>query len=143
MASIDRADWHYGADDFPEDVPHENGATHIGWFVRWAMARGLFVNESEAPAETIEAVRAGTMSGRDFVMEYLSGKLWPADLSEEGLAFAEAQYSEYLRDVGDLSLTLDLDNVYYVEDNEENYRKMADALDERWARYVKGASAGT
>jgi hypothetical protein len=138
MASIDRADWHYGADDFPEDAPDENGATHIGWFVRWAIGRGLFMKEEDTPDEMIEAVRVGTMSGRDFVLEQLDGKLWPSDLSQEGQAFAEAQYDEYLRDVGDLTVALDLDNAYYVEDSEENYRKMAAALDERWALYIAG-----
>jgi hypothetical protein len=83
----------------------------------------------------IEAVRAGTVSGRDFVMEHLDGKLWPADLSEEGQAFAEVQYDEYLSDAGELAVTLELDNVYYIEDSEENYRKMAAVLDERWARH--------
>lgn len=91
MASIDRADWHYDADDFPDDVPEENGATHIGWFVRWAIGRGLFVGDG-TPAEAIDAVRDGTMSGRDLVLEHLDGKLWPSDFSEEGLAFAEAHY---------------------------------------------------
>jgi hypothetical protein len=143
MASIDRADWHYGADDFPEDAPEENGATHIGWFVRWAIGRGLFVKEEDTPDEMITAVRVGAMSGRDFVLGQLDGKLWPSDLSEEGQAFAEAQYSEYLGDVGELGLTLDLDNAYYIEDSEENYRKMAATLDERWTRYAAGTAAKT
>jgi hypothetical protein len=101
----------------------------------------LFVKEENTPDEMIEAVRGGTMSGRDFVLEQLDGKLWPSDFSQEGQAFAEAQYNEYLRDVGELTITLELDNGYYIEDNEENYRKMATALDERWARYIAGTSA--
>jgi hypothetical protein len=100
------------------------------------MGRGLFANESGAPAEAIEAVRAGTTSGRDFVLEYLDGKLWPADFSEEGQAFAKAQYGKYLDDVGELSLILNLDSVYYIEDGEENYRAMAAALDKLWARHT-------
>jgi hypothetical protein len=140
MASIDRADWHYGADDFPKDTPDANGATHIGWFVRWAIDRGLFVKDEDTPAEMIGAVRAGTMSARDFVLEQLDGKLWPGDLSQEGLAFAEAQYDKYLKDVGDLVVALDLENPYYAEDSEENYRKMAAALDKRWARFKRKPS---
>jgi hypothetical protein len=143
MASIDRADWHHDADNFPEDAPEENGATHIGWFVRWAIGRGLFVKEEDTPDEMIAAVRVGKMSGRDFVLKQLDGKLWPSDLNREGQAFAEAQYDEYLGDIGDLTMALDLDNAYYVEDSEENYRKMAAALDERWARYTSGALAKT
>ena len=29
MAKYDDASWHYGG-DFPDDLPEENGATHIG-----------------------------------------------------------------------------------------------------------------
>jgi hypothetical protein len=139
MASIDKADWHYGADDFPDDVPEENGATHIGWFVRWAIGRGLFVADDGTPAEVIDAVRDGTMSGRDLVLEYLDGKFWPCDLSEEGQAFAEAHYDGYLNDVGRLFVE-DLESAYYAEDSDENYRMVAAALDERWARFKAGAS---
>jgi hypothetical protein len=34
--AYDRADWHYGS-DFPNDVPDENGGTHIGMFLAWAI----------------------------------------------------------------------------------------------------------
>ena len=34
MASIDRADWHYGG-DYPKELPIENGGTHIGMFINW------------------------------------------------------------------------------------------------------------
>lgn len=58
MTSIDKADWHYGADDFPDDVPEENGATHIGCFVRRAIGRGLFVADDGTPVEVIEMMAA-------------------------------------------------------------------------------------
>lgn len=139
MASIDKADWHSGADDFPDDVPEENGATHIGWFVRWAIGRGFFVANDGTPAEAIDAVRDGTMSGRDLVLNHLDGKLWPGDLNDEGQAFAEAHYNGYLNDAGRL-LIPDLESVYYAEDNDANYRMMAAALDERWSHFKAGAS---
>lgn len=141
MASIDKADWHYGADNFPDNVPEENGATHIGWFVRWAIGRGLFVADDGTPAEVIDAVRDSTVSGRDLVLEYLDGKLWPSDLSEEGQAFAEAHYDGYLNDVG-LQFAEDLESPYHAEDSDANYRMMAAALDERWARF-KARASGT
>lgn len=135
MASIDRADWHYGADNFPDDLPEENGATHIGWFVRWTIGRGLFVSE-DTPAEAIEAVRAGTMSGRDLVLDHLDGKLWPADLSEEGQAFAAAYYDKYLNDLGRL-LTGNLESSYHAEDSLENYQRLAATLDKHWDRFKR------
>jgi hypothetical protein len=139
MVSIDRADWHYDADDFPDDVPEENGATHIGWFVRWAIERGLFVADDGTPVAVIDAVRDGTVSGRDLVMKHLDGKLWPSDLNEEGQAFVEAHYDGYLNDTGRLLID-DVECPYYAEDSDANYRMMAAALDERWARFKAGQS---
>ena len=52
------------------------------------------------------------------------------------MAFAKAQYDKYLNDVGELSLTLNLDSAHYIEDGEENYRAMAAALDKLWARHA-------
>src|SRR5688572_23363485 len=40
MEKYDDADWHYGG-DFPEDVPEQAGATHMGMFVAWAWSAGL------------------------------------------------------------------------------------------------------
>ena len=33
MAKYDDASWHWGAADFPDDAPEENGATYIGMFM--------------------------------------------------------------------------------------------------------------
>jgi hypothetical protein len=40
MASIDRADWHYGG-DYPPDLPSENGGTHIDIYLAWIIHRRL------------------------------------------------------------------------------------------------------
>lgn len=39
--AIDRMDWHYGNDGFPDDVPEENAGVHIGFFLTWAFEQGL------------------------------------------------------------------------------------------------------
>lgn len=132
MATIDRADWHYDADNFPDDVPEENGATHIGMFVRWAIGRGFFIDDA-TPPEAIEAVRAGTMSGRDLVLEHLDGKLWPSMLTDECAAFAEAHWSDFIDEFASLPTEAG-DTVYHVEDTDENYNTVAAALDALWAR---------
>ena len=40
IMSYDRADWHYGG-DYPKDMPPENGGTHIGIFLAWAIIHHL------------------------------------------------------------------------------------------------------
>ena len=47
--AIDNANWHYGGDGFPEDLPPEAGGTHIGMFLAWAIINHL---ESEMQRET-------------------------------------------------------------------------------------------
>jgi len=135
VASIDRADWHYDADNFPDDLPEANGATHIAMFVRWAIENGLFVDDA-TPPEMIEAVRAGKMSARDFVLDELDGKLWPSMLTDQCANFAEARWSDFILEYA--GLPFEGDTLYHVEDNEENYRAVAAALDNLWARHVGG-----
>ena len=135
MASIDRADWHSGADNFPDDVPEENGATHIGMFVRWAIGHGLFVDDA-TPPEAIEAVRTSKMSARDFVLDELDGKLWPSMLTDECAAFAEAHWDDFIEEYA--GLPCKGDTLYHVEDTDENYQVVAAALDKLWARHTSG-----
>jgi len=65
--AYDRADWHSGG-DFPAGLPAENGGTHIGMFLAWAIQRGLegaFHREESATA--LAAVQARKMTGREFL----------------------------------------------------------------------------
>src|SRR5437660_6190476 len=135
MPSIDRADWHYDADNFPDDLPMENGATHIAMFVRWAIERGLFVDDA-TPPEMIEAVRTGKMSARDFVLDELDGKLWPSMLTDECASFAEARWNDFIEEYA--GIPFEGDTLYHVEDTEENYRLIAAALDKLWSHHASG-----
>src|SRR4051812_44179825 len=134
MTKFDDASWHWGADDFPKDTPEENGATHIGMFLTWAIERGLFA-DPEVPAEAVEKVRSRAISGRDFLLQYCDGKLFSALFVAECADFAEHHYEAFLEDFQRL-LCRDLSSNYYVADSRENYEVMAAALDERWARHT-------
>jgi hypothetical protein len=133
MGQLDDASDHMGADDSPEDAPEENGATHIGMFLTWAVRKDLFVSP-DAPAEAVEAVRQGTLSGRDFLLEYCDGKLLSQFFSQQGAAFATKHYDAYIDDFRRL-LGQGLKSDYLVEDNAANYEIMARALDQRWAAF--------
>ena len=87
--AYDRADWHYGG-DYPEGLPPENGGTHIGMFLAWAIMNGLEgeSHREESPT-SIAAVRARQMTGREFLFKECDEKFWDEDLSDEGNAFAE------------------------------------------------------
>jgi hypothetical protein len=133
MGKLDDASFHIGADDFPDEAPEENGATHIGMFLTWAIRKGLFAS-ADAPPEAVEAVRTGKVSGREFVLEQYYGKLFSEFFSPAGAAFAMQHYEAYLADFGRL-LGKGLKSEYLVEDSAANYEIMAAVLDQRWANF--------
>jgi hypothetical protein len=138
--AYDRADWHYGG-DYPEGLPPENGGTHIGMFLAWAILRGLEGEfHREESAESLAAVRARQMSGREFLFQECDEKFWEEDLSEEGNAFAHAYYDSrddswsYVNDYAEV-LASRLPTLYHVEDSWENFDRLAPVLDERFAEW--------
>lgn len=142
--TYDRADWHYGG-EYPDDLPPENGATHIGMFLGWAIKRGL-VGEFhlEESMESVEAVREGRMDGRQFLMDECDEKFWNEDLSDEGNAFAASYYDEqYIDDYMDAIDDPDSEAVYHFANSPENQAKVEAVLDKRlaaWRREQRGGS---
>ena len=111
MASIDRADWHYGG-DYPKDLPIENGGTHIGMFINWIIENDLIGNlHIEDSKQGISDVKSRKINGTDFLFKYCDEKFWDEDLNEEGLAFTKYYYQN----------PKDLEEVYgkYIEDYEK------------------------
>jgi hypothetical protein len=139
MGKLDDASYHMGADDFPDDAPEENGATHIGMFLTWAIRKGLFACP-DAPPEAVEAVRTGEMSGRDFVLEQYYGKLLSECFTAAGAAFAARHYEAYLADFGRL-LGKGLRSEYLVEDSPANYEIISKTLDQRWEAFRQAGGA--
>lgn len=137
--AYDRADWHYGGDS-PEDLPPENGATHIGMFLGWAIKRGLVGDRLEASRDAIASVRAGQVGGRDILMQLCDEKLVEADLNAEGKRFADAYYSEhYINDYSEC-LDSDLPSLYHVADSAQNWAKMEAVLDRRFEAWRRGSA---
>ena len=135
--AYDRADWHYGG-DYPAGLPAENGGTHIGMFLAWAIERGLegdFHREESAAA--LAAVRARKMTGREFLFSRCDEKFWEEDLSEEGNAFATAYYEKDDGYLADYAATLidDLPSLYHVADTWKNFDRVAALLDRRYAEW--------
>ena len=136
MSSIDRVDWHYG-NNFPKELPKENGGTHIGLFISWIIESGLIgeihTNDS---SEGIQKVKRKEITGRDFLFEFCDGKLWNEDLNEVGVLFAEDYYSsdQYFNDYANL-LAAEKETVYHIENNWENYSKLKKILDVRFKKW--------
>jgi hypothetical protein len=136
MSNIDRADWHYG-NDFPKDLPEENGGTHIGMYLNWVIDNNLIgkfhLTESK---DAIAKVKSGEITGRDFLFDYCDGKFWNQELNESGLEFTENYYStdKYFGDYAKV-LASNLDSIYKVKNNRQNYDLIKKTLDKRFAKW--------
>lgn len=135
--AYDRADWHYGG-DYPDDLPPENGGTHIGMFLAWAIIHHLegdLHREDSQPA--LAAVRERRMTGCEFLFQECDEKFWEEDLNDEGNAFAASYYDAedgYLSDY-ERVLSEGLDTLYHVADTWENYDKLSPVIDSRFAAW--------
>ncbi len=136
MASIDRADWHYGG-DYPKGLPPENGGTHIGVYISWIIDNDLVGTlHLEDSMQGIEDIKARKITGRDFLFDYCAEKFREEDLSAEGLAFTKYYYQNlksseapgrYLEDY-EKSLGSELESLYEISNSWENYDIMADQI---------------
>lgn len=136
--AYDRADWHYGS-DFPDDVPDENGGTHIGMFLAWAIINNLEGDiHQEDSVEALADVRERRTTGRDFLFEQCDEKFWDEDLNDLGNAFAREYYSNgeevglYFTDYVNVLCEGDDEKIYYVEDSWENYDKLSPVISRRF-----------
>ncbi|MCK4663160.1 MAG: hypothetical protein KAT68_09865 [Bacteroidales bacterium] len=137
--TIDRIDWHSGG-DYPEDLPHENGGTHIGFYISWILnnyLHGELHRESETDLKHVKKVINREITGLDFLISQCDEKFWDEDMNEEGNAFTEFYYSneKTSRFYDDYSNTLaqKLESIYHVENTWNNYDKLAKVIDKRYS----------
>jgi hypothetical protein len=130
MPKLDDMKWHLGGGEFPLDLPEENAATHIGFFVAWVINSGLWgASQSDDDSHAVQRVRDRTITGRTFLIERCDGKLFPGMLNKEGAAFAQKYYErEYFKDYR-RTLVVDLKSDYLVEDSWDNYDRISEVID--------------
>jgi len=138
--SYDNAAWHY-AGDYPKELPRENGGTHIGMFLAWAIINNLEskFHRTESAA-SLAAVRARQMTGRQFLFQECDERFWEQDLNTRGNKFAKAYYDskkeefsynqDYFVTFGD-----DLETLYHLEDTWQNYDKIAAVISRRFEEW--------
>jgi hypothetical protein len=148
MAKYDDASWHYEG-DYPEDLPNENAATHIGMFLAWCIENDLMSEEQkEESGEDIQKVIDHKMTGAEFLINNCDEKFIDEDLSEFGNDFTKAYYEDdakfarkYSSYNEDFCFIFDeYESSYYVEDTWENYERLKKVIDQRfqeWKEFVK------
>jgi hypothetical protein len=133
--AYDKAAWHCRG-DFPQDVPRENGATHIGMFLAWAILHDMVSDELRADAaEDVAAVRERRMTGRVFLFRHLDGVLGEGDLNDAGKAFAGHYYKKYMGEF-DRFVRKEFPTAYHIGDTWENYDAVANVIDKRYSEWL-------
>ena len=138
MSSIDRYDWHLN-ENFPSNLPKENSATHIGFFVHWIIENNLINDEHKNDlTDGLQNVLNRKITGRDFLFNFLDGKLWFSDLNNEGKLFSEYYYlsNQYF---DDYFKTLDnnQNSIFEYENSFSNYEKVKKAIDKNYSHWKK------
>lgn len=69
--AIDKIEWHSGADNFPANLPYENGGNHIGYFMEYLYKHNFIPDHSngECDIEEYLKVKNGEISGLKFLIE--------------------------------------------------------------------------
>ena len=151
MTKYDDASWHFNG-EFPSDLPKENGATHIGYFLAWCIDNKLLSDfqKEEFPNE-VNQVLNRQITGRDFVLNYCDGQLIDEDLNQIGNEFAADYYEDngefatrvasYLKDftvAAELyfqEFKLTFTSAYHVEDSWEFYDAFRTLIDMRFSQW--------
>lgn len=136
--TYDRMDWH-SENNFPENLPSENGGTHIGMFLAWIINNNLIGQlHLEHSIESIEEVKNRQITGRNFLIDECDSKFWPEDLDDEGIEFANFYYSNdsscgYADDYAEVFDQYE--TLYHVEDNWSNYDLINPVITKRYTEW--------
>ena len=82
-------------EEYPEGLPSENAATHIGMYWIWAAQAGLanpVWQTAPESAEDFANMLKGRTSGRRFLLKHMDGALTPDDFTEQGQKFTSYYY---------------------------------------------------
>ena len=133
--AYDKASWHLEG-EWPQGLPETAAATHIGFFWTWLNEAGLAsaefaqsINRDQSPASSIETH---------------DGTLVSDMLTEEGNAFTEAYYDQYMDDFTTLAMDAFQDDditPYELPDDWEVYDAVKIILDARFEDWKEDPQA--
>ena len=140
MTHIDWVDWHCYGPLYPQDLPREAAATHIGLFFAWAASRGL-ASERHARdhADGFARLLKRERSPASYVLTELGGKLESEDFGEAIQPFLRDYYTAhdqrpvYYNDTENLAEALGLNFTYRIPDDWEAFDRLALVIDQRFA----------
>jgi hypothetical protein len=133
----DDASWHTGG-DFPSDLPPEAGATHIAFFVAWAVLNDLgSAYHTQDAAKDLESLRLRAVTPGTWFIQACDAKFTDEDLSEAGNAFALEYYKAESRYFLDYDETFpSVPSLYHVEDNWMSFDAVVPTIRARYEAFL-------
>ena len=138
----DDASWHFRG-EYPDDLPNENSATHIGMFLTWCLLNNLASKKHiEDNTEGFESLKSKKMTPCQYLIEVCDEKFIDSDLNELGNEFTKFYYeSEGYEYYTDYSKSLDpkddFETLYHIPDRWQNYGKLKSYIDKRYRNWIK------
>jgi hypothetical protein len=134
-AVLDKAKWHYEADDYPKQLSIDSAYTHTAFFIKWLIQNNLVSDElKQNSALQLEQVKHGEVSAIEFYKNQLDGVFLVEDVKDGARDFVRGYFDfeegQYLKDYEAL-LANNLPTLYHVTPSEQNYVVMASKISER------------
>jgi hypothetical protein len=136
MSVYDKAKLHFEG-DYPKDLPITHAYVHIGFFLGWAIERGLAGTLlTEDFADELGQFRARKITAPR-LLQITDGVLDDQMLSEEGNHFAADCYDDDYLAIYEAAFPR-LKTLYHVDDTWENFEKLKSRLDRRYDVWKAG-----
>jgi hypothetical protein len=141
IVKYDDASWHYGG-KYPDDLPPEAAATHIGMFVAWCVLQGL--NSAELLEDfgaEVKKLRNRKLGPGAFLL-VMDEKFCSDALNDEGNAFTLAYYqgknhdSRYVDDFF-AAFKVDGSTIYGVPDTWKTFDTLSARIARRYGAWTK------
>ena len=142
----DHTTFHTGR-DYPQDLPEENAANHMGFYYQWAVSQNLHSPEAEA-LPGFAGLQNGSVSGRDFILGQLNGGLDTTCFNDLGNRFTQYYYHDedegygnFMRDYF-LALNIETEQDFYrteyTRSNGQILNRVFQTAFEQWQQSLKG-----
>jgi len=149
--AIDRMEWHYGSNDYPEGLPAENAGTHIGMYLAFVFSQGMAGEHIiKELSDLLEKLKRREITGFEFFDTYRGDeKFFAQDLDDDGEEFTIDYYhtSEFTKQFGEYfddycNVFSEYPSPYHVEDTWENFDRLKPILDKRLQQWRDWLNAG-
>lgn len=131
-------------EDYPDQLPPENAATHIGMYWQWAALAGLVNSVWQTTPETaadFAAMTSGKISGRHFLLNHMDGALTADDFTEFYYTDEEDGYGAFMEDYVLALDTPSLGGFYHVKNIPETFAKLTPVFQTAFKKWKSSLKA--